>query len=113
MLDRARVAEDDLDTDVLGDPYDLMIVSGILDFSTSGLLDFILKISEAFLKNGYLLSTGQLVDDPGQSSHRTISWFSGHLNGLPLPPSGEDARWALQNADLLKLREVKTGRFRG
>lgn len=111
--DRVRVVEGDFNTDALGGPYDLMIASGILDFSTNGLSDFILKISEALSKNGYLLLIGQFADDLGQSSRRTISWLSGYLNGLPLPPSGEDVRRALLNAGLSKLREVKAGRFHG
>lgn len=108
---RVQVMEGNFNTGALDGPYDLMITSGVLDFSTNDLSNFTLKISEALLRNGYLLLIGQFADDLGQSSRRTIGWLSGYLGSLPLPPSREDVRRAPQNTGLSKLRETKAGRF--
>lgn len=103
----------DFNTDQLQGPYDFIIASGILNFVTGDLSDFIKKISDALNEKGYLLVIGQFVDHDHNAPPNMISWLSGCLDGIPLPPSEREMTNAIQKADLQAFGNLNDALFEG
>ena len=58
MQDKIFVLEGDFNVDAIGDGYDLIIASGIFNFVNMDITEFICKLSDALVLNGYLLIIG-------------------------------------------------------
>lgn len=55
MHDKIFVLDGDFNVDSIGDGYDLIIASGIFNFVNMDITEFIYKLSDALVLNGYLL----------------------------------------------------------
>lgn len=111
--DMVHVIEGDFNRDDLGGTYDLVIASGILDFVSLNISDFMVKIASSLKQTGYLLLIGQHRDETEPSAQNILNWLSGHLNGLPSAPSGTEIALALNHASLTFVRQVDAGKFKG
>ncbi|WP_154666675.1 methyltransferase domain-containing protein [Intestinimonas massiliensis (ex Afouda et al. 2020)] len=90
----------DFNSDDLGGSYDLIIASGILNFVRGDMSAFMKKLSSSLNEGGYLLIVGQFSDHNYDVPQNMISWLSGFLDGVPLPPSSDVLNQALKNAGL-------------
>lgn len=107
------VISGDFNTDALGGPYDLIIASGVLNFVNGDLSCFTQRLSAALRADGYLLVTGQYADRADEVPPNMLSWLSGFLDGVPLPPSGRELVKALQDAGLNAADTLKDAFFEG
>lgn len=94
------VVSGNFNTDDFGENYDLIIASGILNFVEGELSGFIQKLSLALKDDGYLLVIGQYADHDYDAPANMLSWLSGFLDGVPLPPSGSEMEEAVKKAGL-------------
>ena len=97
-----EVLSGNFNTDDLGGAYDLIIASGVLNFVTSNISQFIQKLSAALFDGGYLLVIGQFADHEYNVPPNMVSWLSGFLDGIPLPPNNEALHNAMKEAGLQK-----------
>lgn len=98
--ERVSVASGNFNRDDIGESYDLIIASGILNFVEGDLSCFIQKLSLALRDGGYLLVIGQYADHDYDAPANMLSWLSGFLDGVPLPPSGREMEKAIKKAGL-------------
>lgn len=110
---RVSVLSGDFNVDDIGNEYDLIIASGILDFATSNINDFMLKISNALKERGYLILIGRFSNGEGYPSENILSWLSGYLSGMTPPPSKKEVENALGRANMHFIRLINSGRFQG
>ncbi len=110
---RVDVIAGDFNTDILGGPYDVIIASGILNFVKGNLSDFIGKLSASLMDGGYLLIVGQYPEHEQKAPPNMLSWLSGLLNGVPLPPSSQEIGLAVQNAGLTVADRMEDARYEG
>lgn len=103
----------DFNKDDLGDSYDLIIASGILNFVHGDLSTFIQKLSNGLNKGGNLLVIGQYVDHEYDAPSNMLGWLSGFLNGIPLPPSGSEIEQAMISAGLTPTDRMEGGMYQG
>ena len=107
------VVSGNFNRDSIGGSYDLIIASGILNFIDCPLTDFIQKLTSALQDGGHLLIIGQYADHDYDAPPNMLSWLSGLLNGVPLPPSGEEIAEATQKSGLLAVEIVNDNMFEG
>lgn len=100
-------------TDDFGGVYDLIIASGILNFVEGDLSCFIQKLSSALRDGGYLLVIGQYIDHDYDAPANMLSWLSGFLDGVPLPPSDREMEAAIKKAGLKTADILKDTIFEG
>lgn len=86
---RVEVLSGNFNTDDLGGTYDFIIASGVLNFVTGDISQFIKKLSASLFDGGYLLVIGQFAEHEYNVPPNMVSWLSGFLNGIPLPPNNE------------------------
>ncbi len=110
---RVDVIAGDFNTDPIDGPYDVIIASGILNFVQGDLSDFILKLSASLTEGGYLLIVGQYADHENNAPANILSWLSGFLSGLPLPPSSQEIAKAVQAAGLITTDRLGDERYEG
>lgn len=85
LSERIRVMQGDFNKDDIGGGYDLIIVSGILNFAKDHLDALLSKLCGALNVGGYLYVVAHGVSEDYQSPPETIlGWLSGHLDGLDL-----------------------------
>ncbi|GMQ64844.1 methyltransferase [Vallitalea maricola] len=82
---RITVQKGDFIKDDIGNGYDIIIASGIIDFAKDHLNNFIKKLYDALNKNGiiYLITHG-FSEDYLEPSETILGWLSSHLDGLDL-----------------------------
>ena len=110
---RVSVLSGDFNTDDIGGGYDLIVASGILDFTTGSLGGFFEKIAAALTDNGYLLLIGRFSETEGYPQENMISWLSGYMNGIKPPPAKQHVEAGLKVSGLQEVRSVQSGRFEG
>lgn len=103
----------DFNTDFLGGPYDVIIASGILSFVKGDLSDFIGKLSDALKDEGYLLLVGQYGEHEQNVPPNMLSWLSGLLDGIPLPPSSQEIATAIEKAGFTVADRMGDERYEG
>ncbi|MFT4104929.1 MAG: methyltransferase [Lacrimispora sp.] len=103
----------DFNADSLGGPYDLIIASGILNFVTGELSDFMQKLAAALKTGGYLLVIGKFSNQDYNIPPNMLGWLSGFLEGVPLPPSGREVAATIQKAGLSAVDTMKDSLFEG
>lgn len=108
-----EVISGNFNTDSFGGPYDFIIASGILNFVDGDLSVFMQKISAALKDGGYLLIIGQYAVEENDTPANMLSWLSGFLDGVPLPPSNQEIEEALQKSDLTIADRVEDAMFEG
>lgn len=110
---RVDVIAGDFNTDSLGGPYDMIIASGILNFVKGNLSDFIAKLAASLRNGGYLMIVGQYPEHKQNIPPNMLSWLSGLLDGVPLPPSNQEIAAAVQNAGLAVADHMEDARYEG
>lgn len=110
---RVEVISGDFNTDYLGNSYDIIIASGILNFVQGNLSDFICKLSASLKDGGYLLIVGRYAEHEYNAPPNMLSWLSGFLEGLPLPPSSKEIAKAVQDAGFTATDRVGDDRYEG
>ncbi|MCT4688467.1 methyltransferase [Vallitalea sp.] len=85
LSSRITVQKGDFIKDDIGNGYDIIIASGIIDFAKDHLQDFVKKLYDALNKNGiiYLITHG-FSEDYLEPSETILGWLSSHLDGLDL-----------------------------
>lgn len=85
LSERISVMKGDFNTDEIGNGYDLIIASGILDFAKDHLDALLDKLHCALTTHGYLYIVSHEVSEDYQSPPEGIlGWLSSHLDGLDL-----------------------------
>ena len=113
MEEKIEVITGDFNADSFGGPYDFIIASGVLNFVDGELSAFMDKITHALKEDGYLFVIGQFAHDKNDAPVNMVSWLSGFLNGIPLPPHRKGIERALQNVGLSLKEQVKISMFEG
>lgn len=111
--ERVAVISGDFNKDPLGGPYDVVIASGILNFVKGDLSEFIGKLSASLKDEGYLLIVGQYAEHGQNAPPNMLSWLSGLLDGVPLPPSSQEITKAVENAGLTVAGRVEDDLYEG
>lgn len=107
------VMNGDFNKDALEGPYDVIIASGIINFVTGDLPEFIQKISGALNEEGYMFLVGEFSDHDQKVPRNMVGWLSGFLDGIPLPPEDRVIAKAIQEAGLSACGMVKDALFEG
>jgi len=107
------VVSGNFNTDDFGENYDLIIASGILNFVEGDLPCFIQRISLSIKEGGYLLVIGQYADHDYDVPSNMLSWLSGFLNGVALPPSRSEIEEAIKKTGLEAADAFKDRIFEG
>ncbi len=110
---QVEVVAGDFNTDSLNGPYDVIVASGILNFVRGNLSDFIKKLAASLAERGNLLIVGQFADGEDSVPPNMVGWLSGFLEGLPLPPGGEELASAMKNAGLTPMKATEADRYEG
>ena len=108
-----EVLSGNFNADDLGGSYDLIIASGVLNFVEGDISQFIQKLSAALFDGGHLLVIGQFADHEYNVPLNMVSWLSGFLDGVPLPPSNEALHNAMTEAGLQKSEALDDTFFQG
>lgn len=111
--DGVEVMCGDFNRDPFGGPYDFIIASGILNFVTIGLFEFIQKMAASLNGGGYLMVVGRFSDRHHGAPPNMVGWLSGFLDGIPLPPDEHTVAEAFQKAGLAKTGGLSDGIFEG
>ncbi|MGG5343948.1 methyltransferase [Enterococcus sp. AZ192] len=102
-----HVVTGDFEYDEIGQNYDLIIASGILNFvSQDKLSSFIKKLSDSLKMNGKLL----IVNQENQNTSYRLSWLSGNLAGIPQVVN-HNLEQSLKQAHLILESKFKTSQF--
>lgn len=109
---QVSVQAGDFNTDGIGEGYDFIIASGILDFTLGDISRFMQKIAAALNNQAYLLLIGRFNNRDGYPAEHILSWLSGYLSGVK-PPARDDVDAALKLAGMEPVRQVESGRFQG
>ena len=75
MQDKIFVLEGDFNVDAIGDGYDLIIASGIFNFVNMDITEFICKLSDALVLNGYLLIIGSFFENEEYHKEHILNWL--------------------------------------
>lgn len=105
------VLSGDFNTDDIGNSYDLIIASGVLDFVTEDLNTFISKISNALSQKGYFLLIGRFPETEGYPQDNILNWLWGYMNGISPPPTRKHIEVATDTAHLKLISNIQQGRF--
>lgn len=85
LQQRLSIWRGDFTTDSIGDEYDLIIASGILDFAGANLDGMTAKLAKSLSPGGYLyLVTHKVNDDYLSPKESIVGWLSSHLTGLDI-----------------------------
>lgn len=104
---RLSIMRGDFMVDSIGDNYDLIIASGILDFASANLKEMTGKIAQALTPSGYLYLVSHRVSDDYLSPKESIvGWLSSHLAGLDILQTRSNIELALTSAGFQKT-EIK------
>ena len=79
MQDKIFVLEGDFNVDAIGDGYDLIIASGIFNFVNMDITEFICKLSDALVLNGYLLIIGSFFENEEYHKEHMLNWLKGYI----------------------------------
>ena len=110
---KVQVISGDFNHDPFGGLYNIIIASGVLNFVEGDLTDFIKKVSDSLENGGYLFIIGQFADEKDAVPANMLSWLSGFMDGIPLPPGAQDIETALQTCGLAPIDRVKVAMFEG
>ena len=113
MQDRIFVLEGDFNVDVIGDGYDLIIASGIFNFVNMDITEFICKLSDALVLNGYLLIIGSFFENEEYHKEHILNWLKGYINGMKPAPKKSEIEQSVQKANLSLEKRIKVGLFAG
>ena len=113
METRVSVIAGDFNTDDIGESYHLIVASGILDFTTEDLNNFMKKLAAAILDDSYFLLVGRYSETENYPKENILSWLSGYMNGIKPPPTKKQVDLALNNSNLKTVHAIQTGRFPG
>lgn len=115
-----KVMEGNFNTDDIGEGYDLIIASGIMDFAKDYLDELVAKLAKALSIKGYLyIVTNEVSEDYQNPPQAIVGWLSSHLDGLDLLLTRKDIDEALkrqglecvQNKDAGGMLKGLAGRF--
>ena len=82
---RVSVIKGDFNKDDIGNAYDFIIASGVMDFAANYLDEFISKIYDSMNPNGYLyLITHGISDEFTGPKEMIVGWMNGRLRGSDL-----------------------------
>lgn len=113
LQQKIEVIAGNFNSDPFGGPYDIIIASGIINFVDGNLSDFIKKISVSLKDGGYLFLIGNFEYDKNNIPTNMLSWLSGFLEGIPMPPSAEEIEAALHDSGLTLANRIKISMFEG
>lgn len=113
MQDKIFVLEGDFNVDAIGDGYDLIIASGIFNFVNMDITEFICKLSDALVLNGYLLIIGSFFDNEEYHKEHILNWLKGYINGMKPAPKKSEIEQSMQKANLSLEKRIKVGLFAG
>lgn len=113
MQDKIFVLEGDFNVDAIGDGYDLIIASGIFNFVNMDITEFICKLSDALVLNGYLLIIGSFFENEEYHKEHILNWLKGYINGMKLAPKKSEIEQSMQKANLSLEKRIKVGLFAG
>ncbi|SFM20232.1 methyltransferase [Pelosinus propionicus] len=104
---RLTIMRGDFMTDPIGNNYDLIIASGILDFASANLKELTTKMAQALTPSGYLYLVSHKVSDDYIAPKKSIvGWLSSHLAGLDILQTRSNIELALTSAGFRKM-EIK------
>ncbi|WHH58711.1 methyltransferase [Petroclostridium sp. X23] len=85
LSEQVSVLTGDFNKDDIGDTYDLIIASGILDFAKDNLDSLMEKLYDGLTPDGYLyIVTHNVSEDYQFPAESILGWLSGHLDGLDI-----------------------------
>ena len=113
MQDKIFVLEGDFNVDAIGDGYDLIIASGIFNFVNMDITEFICKLSDALVLNGYLLIIGSFFENEEYHKEHILNWLKGYINGMKPAPKKSEIEQSMQKANLSLEKRMKVGLFAG
>ena len=113
MQDKIFVLEGDFNVDAIGDGYDLIIASGIFNFVNMDITEFICKLSDALVLNGYLLIIGSFFENEEYNKEHILNWLKGYINGMKPAPKKSEIEQSMQKANLSLEKRIKVGLFAG
>lgn len=113
MQDKIFVLEGDFNVDAIGDGYDLIIASGIFNFVNMDITEFICKLSDALVLNGYLLIIGSFFENEEYHKEHILNWLKGYINGMKPAPKKSEIEQSMQKANLSLEKQIKVGLFAG
>ena len=93
-------------TDSIGNAYDLIIASGILDFAYKDLNSFFEKMVNTLNPNGYIFLYSISLDE-NKIINPTLRWLSGDISSNIIPVSKKDILEIIdkQRLDIVKITE--------
>jgi ribosomal protein L11 methyltransferase (prmA) len=113
MQDKIFVLEGDFNVDAIGDGYDLIIASGIFNFVNMDITEFICKLSDALVLNGYLLIIGSFFENEEYHKEHILNWLKGYINGMKPAPKKSEIEQSMQKENLSLEKRIKVGLFAG
>lgn len=113
MQDKIFALEGDFNVDAIGDGYDLIIASGIFNFVNMDITEFICKLSDALVLNGYLLIIGSFFENEEYHKEHILNWLKGYINGMKPAPKKSEIEQSMQKANLSLEKRIKVGLFAG
>ena len=113
MQDKIFVLEGDFNVDAIGDGYDLIIASGIFNFVNMDITEFICKLSDALVLNGYLFIIGSFFENEEYHKEHILNWLKGYINGMKPAPKKSEIEQSMQKANLSLEKRIKVGLFAG
>ena len=113
MQDKIFVLEGDFNVDAIGDGYDLIIASGIFNFVNMDITEFICKLSDAVVLNGYLLIIGSFFENEEYHKEHILNWLKGYINGMKPAPKKSEIEQSMQKENLSLEKRIKVGLFAG
>lgn len=112
MEDFISIMEGDFNTDEIGENYDLIIASGILNFINIPLNCFMDKISQALNKNGYLMVINSLLEEKGvYPKGNILNWLTGYMKGARPAPERKNFYEVMKNLNFTSLSCSNIGVF--
>lgn len=103
---RLKTKAGDFLHDELGQSFDLIIASGVIDFAKNDLLPLLEKMAKALQKNGHLyLVTCGFNDDFTQPRSAIVNWLTGRLQGADVLLTQKDIEKALLSTGFVKISE--------
>lgn len=105
---RIEVVAGDFCQDALGDEYDLVIASGVLEFGGEQLPELIASVYKACKPGGYLYLVGHNIsDNMTQPKEAILGWLSSQLAGLDILKPKSIIRHALETGGFKPLGQDK------
>jgi methylase of polypeptide subunit release factors len=110
LSERLSVIEGDFNKDDIGENYDLIIASGILDFAKDHLDAVMKKLYNALTSNGYLyVVTHNVSEDYLYPSESILGWLSSHLDGLELLLTKKEIEISLEDHGFRNIHKNDVG----